>query len=247
MPFHRITHHPKFRFATLHHYGCTFRCPFCSYKLRSGADGTPGLSFPKPSRFLAVPAIEAALRGVEIDKIYFMGGEPTIDPDLPALLRFAKEELNCATRLGHTNGSRLPLAHLDGANVGFKAFTPELHRRITGFDRETIYRNFAAAFDAGLDLAANMIYIPGLVELDEFEALMKFLRRLSPEIPFHIMGYIPVPGQAFRRPDEDEMAAVLALCRSYLATVGSSHLTATEATDLAARDDRFQVETVAGE
>ena len=44
MPFFKITYNEKYRFATLHNFGCTFRCGVCSYKLRSGADGVPGLS-----------------------------------------------------------------------------------------------------------------------------------------------------------------------------------------------------------
>ena len=52
MPFFKITHNPKHRFATLHNFGCTFRCRVCSYKLRSGADGVPGQSWPHPAEFL---------------------------------------------------------------------------------------------------------------------------------------------------------------------------------------------------
>ena len=52
MPFFKITYNPKHRFATLHNFGCTFRCGVCSYKLRSGADGVPGQVYPRPERFL---------------------------------------------------------------------------------------------------------------------------------------------------------------------------------------------------
>ncbi len=247
MAFYRITYHEQYRFATLHNFGCTFRCPFCSYKLRSGAEGTPGLSSPAPARFLSEEEQKDALRSVPVDKVYFMGGEPTTARELEPMLAFAKHELGAITRLGHTNGSRLPLKNLDGANVGFKAWTPELHHAVTGREAALIYGNFRAAFDAGLDLAANMIYIPGLVELKEFEALMRFLSQLSPDIPFHIMGYISVPGQPYRRPTEEEMQSVLALCRSYLRNVGASHLTTDEAMDLTARDDRFAVRVIAGQ
>lgn len=47
-------------------------------------------------------------------------------------------------------------------------------------------------------MAANMVFVPGLVGLAEFEGLMKFLSRIGCDIPFHIMGYIPVPGQPYR-------------------------------------------------
>ena len=173
-----------------------------------------------------------------------MGGEPTVAKELPELLAFAKQELGAVTRLGHTNGSRLPLEFLDGANVGFKAWSLELHRRITGRDKNLIYDNFAAACDAGLEMAANMVYVPGLVELDEFAGTVQFLSRISPEIPFHIMGYIPVPGEPYRRPTDAEMEQAEALCRTYLRHVASSHLTDAEALDLTCRDHRFRVRTV---
>lgn len=86
MSFYRITSHKSLHFATLHNYGCTFRCCFCSYRLRSGADGAPGLSYPPPKRFLSVAEIEAALRKAAPEKVYFMGGEPTT----------AKELRNCS-------------------------------------------------------------------------------------------------------------------------------------------------------
>ncbi len=246
MSFHRVTWNEKYRFVTLHNYGCTFRCPFCSYKLKSGPEGIPGLSSPKPERFLPVPELKAALRSVSPLKVFFMGGEPTVAPELPELLEFAKVELGAITRLGHTNGSLLPLPHLDGANIGFKAWREELHQQLTGKPKELIYGNFQKAFEAGLDLAANMIYIPGLVEEEEFEGLTRFLRGLSRRIPFHIMGYIPVPGQPWRQPTAGEMERVTALCRRNLDTVNSSHLSSAEALDLSARDDRFRVRVIAG-
>ncbi len=245
MAFYRITYHDQYHFATLHNYGCTFRCPFCSYKLRSGADGTPGLSSPAPKRFLSVEEQQQALLRVRPEKVYFMGGEPTTARELETMLAFAKRELGAETRLGHTNGSRLPLPHLDGANVGFKAWSETLHRQLTGRAKRPIYDNFAAAFDAGLQLKANMVFVPGLVDFKEFEGLVDFLARLSPELPFHIMGYIPVPGQPYRRPTDVEMRELTALCRSRLHRVSSSHLTSEQALDLTVRDDRFAVRTLA--
>ena len=61
MAFHRITYHEQYKFATLHNYGCTFRCSFCSYKLRSGADGRPGFAVPKPQKYLTVEEIKKVL------------------------------------------------------------------------------------------------------------------------------------------------------------------------------------------
>ncbi|NLF94669.1 MAG: radical SAM protein [Oligosphaeraceae bacterium] len=246
MAFYRITRNEKYDFATLHNWGCTFQCPFCSYKLRSGAEGRPGFAEPRPARFLSIAEQKDALQRVKPGKVYFMGGEPTVAREIEEMLAFAKHELGAQTKLGHTNGSRLPLPCLDGANVGFKAFSEELHQEITGRPKTLIYDNFARAYDQGLQMAANLVFIPELVGLAELEGLVRFLAALDREIPFHIMGYIPVPGQPWRRPTAEEMTAARQLAETYLKSVALSHLSPDEALDLTARDDRFAVSIIAG-
>lgn len=246
MAFYRITYNEKYDFATLHNWGCTFRCPYCSYKLRSGAEGRPGFATPKPENFLSVAEQKKALLEVRPSKVYFMGGEPTVAAELEEMLIFAKEELGAETKLGHTNGCRLPLPCLDGANVGFKAWSEELHLQITGKPKSLIYDNFRNAFHAGVKMAANMVYIPGFVDLDELEGCVKFISSLDREIPFHIDGYIPIPGEPHRRPTDEEMIQAEQLVKSYLPNCRYSHLTSEEALDLSARDDRFRVKRIAG-
>ncbi len=245
MAFYKVTYHEKYHFATVHNFGCTFRCPVCSYKLRSGPDGHSGQAHPKPERFLTPCQVRYALNSVAVDKVYFMGGEPTVASELPVILEFAKNELNARTFLGHTNGSRLPLPNLDGANVGLKAWDEKVHLAYTGREKGPIFENFAAAFHAGMELRANVVYVPGLVDLDQVEAIAAWLAALSRDIPLHIMGYIPVPGQPYARPTEEQMAAAVDACRKHLAQVASSHLTSEQALDLSARDDRFVVREIA--
>lgn len=241
MAFYKLTYNKQHRFATVHNYGCTFRCPTCSYKLRSGPGGKPGFASPAPERYLETWEIKEALRRLPIENLYFMGGEPTVAKDLPEMLRFAKEELRVGTRLGHTNGSRLPLPHLDGANVGLKAWDEDLHRAVTGQDRKRVFDNVAAAHKAGMNLKVNVVYVPGLVDLDQVEGIAAWLASVSRDIPFHIMGYIPVPGQPYPPPTEEQMAAAEAVGRRHLADVAGSLLTPNHALNLADRDDRFAV------
>jgi len=245
MAFHKVTYNEKYRFATLHNKGCTFRCPVCSYKLRSGADGAPGLGFPAPERFLSREELKQALRSVPVDKVFFMGGEPTVAPELPEMLDFVRNELGVKTYLGHTNGSKLPLPNLNGANVGLKAWDENVHRVYTGQPKQRIFDNFAAAFAAGLELKANVVYVPGLVDVDQVEAIAAWIATLNPDIRFHIMGYIPVPGQPYPRPTTEQMQTAEEVCRRHLHHVASSHLTTLEANDLSARDDRFVVTRIA--
>lgn len=245
MPFFKITYNDKYRFATLHHYGCVMHCPVCSYKLRSGANGVPGQSFPRPSSFLDIPTIQTALRSVPIDKVYFMGGEPTIARELPALLDFAKNTLKVNTYLGHTAGWRIPVENLDGANVGLKAWDEQVHLTYTGRKKQDIFPSFANAAAAGLEMKANVVYVPGLVDQDQVQAIAQWIAGVNLDIPLHIMGYIPVPGQPYARPTVEQMQEVVGQCRRHLNHVAYSHLSSQEALDLTARDDRFAVRAIA--
>lgn len=244
MAFYKVTYHEQYHFATVHNFGCTFRCSTCSYKLRSGANGKPGLAYPGPERFLETLEIQDTFRHLPVEKVYFMGGEPTVARALPEMLRFAKEELGVETRLGHTNGSRLPLPYLDGANVGLKAWNDDLHRALTGQEREAIFQNVAAAYDAGMDIKVNVVFIPGLVDLDQVEAIAAWLAAIDRNIPFHIMGYIPVPGQPYPQPTKSQMALSEEVSGRHLHRVASSRLDSAQALHLSDRDDRFAVRRV---
>ncbi|MEI7729298.1 MAG: radical SAM protein [Verrucomicrobiota bacterium] len=245
MSFHTITHNAKYRFATLHNFGCMFRCPVCSYKLHSGPEGRPGYAWPKPDGFLTTEQIKEALRTVDLATLYFMGGEPTMARNLAELLGFGKNTLGVRTFLGHCNGWKLDLPNLDGANVGLKAWDPQVHRAYTGREKELIFGNFQRAFEAGMDLKANVVYVPGLVDVDQVEAIAAWLGSLSRDIRFHIMGYIPVPGQPYERPTAEQMTEAVACCQRHLNQVGMSHLTSEEARNHAVRDDRFAVKQIA--
>lgn len=245
MAFYQITYNEKYNFATLHNWGCTFHCTFCSYKLRGGAESRPGFMTPKPDTFLKTADIKQTLTELQPDTVYFMGGEPSLAKDLDEIIKFAKTSLGAKTKLGHTNGSRIPKDGLDAANVGFKAWTPELHQKITGKPKELIYGNFTDAFESGINMEANFVYIPHLTDLDEMEGLLGYLSELDRNIPFHIMGYIPVPGEPWNRPTNEQMMLAEKLSREYLTNVHSSHLTSNEALDLSSRDDRFMVTVVA--
>ena len=81
MAIYKITYSEKYRRATLHNYGCNFRCRGCTYKLKRN---------PRPKQFPTIEAIHDCLRGLDLDAVHFMGGEPTTNPQLPDLLAFCK-------------------------------------------------------------------------------------------------------------------------------------------------------------
>jgi len=232
MPFTKITYSEPYRRATVHNRGCNFRCRGCAYKIKDPLPPEPPLS---------LAGLREALSGLALERVHFMGGEPTTNPELPAALALCRRELSLRTFLGHTNGSRIPLEDLDGANVSFKAFSPGKHLYYTGQPAEPVYSHFRQAHEAGLEMRASCVYIPGFVDLDEVEQIARFVADCSPEIPFHIMGYIPIPGTPWPRPTDQQMTEVVLLAREHLQQVGFSHLTVDEARDLTHRDDRFRV------
>jgi len=245
MAFYKVTYNSKHDFATVHNYGCTFKCPICSYKLMSGAGGTPGLAYPKPERYLSIDEIKTALISVSPGSVRFMGGEPTVAKELPELLRFVKNELNARTMLGHTNGCDLSFKDLDAANVGLKAWDDDVHMSITGIEKKRIYGNFRKAADNGMKLSANLIFIPGLVDIDQVEKVAEFVSSFN-DVPFHIMGYIPVPGQSYRRPTVNEMEDAKKAAERYVKDVQYSHLSPEQLLSLERKDDRFDVRVIAG-
>jgi pyruvate formate lyase activating enzyme len=125
--------------------------------------------------------------------------------------------------------------------VGLKAWDNDLHRALTGRERETIFQNVAAAYGAGMDIKINVVFIPGLVDVDQVEAIAAWLAAIDRNIPFHIMGYIPVPGQPYPQPSQQQMASSEEVSRRHLNLVASSRLESAQALNLSDRDNRFAV------
>lgn len=235
MATYKVTYSEKYGRATVHNFGCNFRCRGCSYKLKPPV---------RPERFPTLEQVKECLRSLPARAVHFMGGEPTTNPHLPELLAFCKQELGLTTRLGHTNGSRLVMENLDGTNVSFKAFSEDLHRDYTGHPAAPVYENFVRAYQAGLEMRASTVFIPEYTGLAELERIVQFVAGVDPAIPFHIMGYVPVPGAPWRRPTEEEMEEAVALAQSHLHTVTFSHLTPEQLLNTEQRDDRFVVRQV---
>ena len=123
----------------------------------------------------------------------------------PNMLAFCKRELGVTTRLGHTNGSGLVLENLDGSNVSFKAFDDELHREYTGRPVAPSFDNFRRSYEAGLEMKASTVFNPDFGGLEQVEKVAAFVGGLDRSIPFHVLGYIPVPDAPWRRPTDEEM------------------------------------------
>ena len=85
--------------CTLFTFGCNFRCPFCHNASLVLADRSDGSGMEEEEFFKFLRSRRGILEGVCIS-----GGEPTLQPDLPAFIRKVKD-MGFAVKLD-TNGYR---------------------------------------------------------------------------------------------------------------------------------------------
>ena len=205
-----------FKRANIYNHGCNFNCTWCSYKLKNGN---------KPKKFLNIDQIKKILSNLDIERVHFLGGEPTIYSGLAEIVDFAKNELGIYTKIGHSNGSRMLPQGIDAASISIKTISEKIHIEHTGVSNAPVLRNFAEAYDRGIALDASSVLIPGFIDCDEIEKIAQFIADISPSIPYHIVGYLPVPNSPWREPTPKEVKKAENIAKKYLKNVTSSCLT----------------------
>ena len=198
--------------------GCNFRCGFCHNASLMGRP-RPGLSWDK---------LEAAVRAFKknwVTGVAITGGEPTLDPGMPDLVRFFKER-GWAVKLdtNGTNPERLrdlaPL--LDSVAMDVKA-SLEAYPELTGWPDPTPIRE-------SLEIVKGMGE-KGLLRttiLDPFhtDAMMHAIGRLiAGAAAYQMQAFVPrddLPDPGFRtlaRTTPERLAALQALMRPYAKTI----------------------------
>jgi len=213
MAIHKITYSEEFKRVNLHNYGCNFNCNWCLYKLEGRS---------KPEKFLKLDEIKKVLCELDIERAHFVGGEITTYPQLSTLTDFTRNELGVYTKIGHSNGFKLPPASIDAISVSIKSFSEDVYQRFTGQSNKPVLENFKTIYERGVDVDASSVYIPGLVEADEISSIAEFIAKLDPEITYHITGYVPVPGVSWRSPTYDEILKGKSAAEEYLENVNLS-------------------------
>lgn len=194
--FYKITYSQKDRRLSIYNWGCNFNCKVCTYKIAPPYNGE------RPLQMEEIKRVIKEMRR-DIKRVHFLGGEPTINPYLPELIKFVKE-LGLTPYLGHTNGTNL-IEGIEGMVVSIKAISEELHIEYTGRSNREVLKNLKEAYSRGIDIKTNTVFVPGYVDSGEIEKIARFLSSISESIPFHIIGYLPVPGLPYRRPEREEI------------------------------------------
>lgn len=164
---------------------CNFRCVYCM-----PAEGLPWLPKAEILRYEEITEVVRQLAPLGLRRIRITGGEPTIRPELPTLIRMLRAIPELEDIALSTNGVKLPEmareladAGLDRVNISADSLRPErvaaIARRDVGFD---LARAAEAATAAGLDpVKVNVVVMRGINddEVAEFAAL-------TVEHPWHV-------------------------------------------------------------
>ncbi|RLA99211.1 MAG: hypothetical protein DRG55_08195 [Deltaproteobacteria bacterium] len=222
MAVYHITYAPEVKELYLYlDAGCPMRCWGCItefYPLdchMASPGGAPRGPLP----------VEEALRAVEpleVKKALFLGREPTVDPDLPRLLKALKAR--GVHNVLITNGWRVLTEGVDEVCLSIKAVTPRVFQAFTGLeDPRRVLENFRRYASTGVLLRAESVLVPGLVEQPEIGRIARFIAGVNPSIPYRIDAYLPHPGDSYRAPTLRELQEARERARRYLKEVTILH------------------------
>ena len=202
--------------AILCNHGCNWDCSICSYKLREDL---------QPSRFLSTRMVLENLSSAKVKKVVLLGGEPLTCADLDVIVDYAKEELGARVKIAHSNASLLPPEGVDEMGVSLRAVTKRKHQQLTGVPNNKVLANIYKLHDRGIELRMSTILIPEVITLDEIEKIVEYVASVDESIPFHITGYIPVPGIPWKSPSLEDTKAAVRVAFKHLKNVTCSSLT----------------------
>jgi pyruvate formate lyase activating enzyme len=176
--------------------GCQFRCVYChnpdTWKMSNG--------IPVPlSR--AVEQIRKYRHSLQTMKggLTISGGEPLVQHKFVLKVFGAAKEMGVHTALDSNGylGDRLSDADLDCIDLvllDLKAFTPELHKRLTGLDNRPVHEFARRLAAARKPIWVRFVLVPGWTDdLAEIGRIADFAAKLGnvervDVLPFHQMG-----------------------------------------------------------
>ena len=188
--YHLMPGSLSFSVATV---GCNFRCVFCQnsdisqYPHQTG--GVTGDELLPEDVVMA-----AAARGCA--SVSYTYTEPTVYMEYVVdTARLAKRSglLNVMVTNGYTGPEivRSDLAGLiDGANIDLKSFSDDFYRRLCSARLAPVLDAILSYFAAGIWIEITTLIIPGENDSEqELKEIARFIRGMSPDIPWHISRY----------------------------------------------------------
>ncbi len=157
--------------AVLFLRGCNFRCPYChNAELLEAGEDADNLTWEELASFLKE-------RAGWLDGVSITGGEPTVHDDLPALCTRLRD-MGMAVKVD-SNGSRphllaelISLGLVDFVAMDFKTSLDKYWQVArTAVDPRRIAESIATLKGSGIEHEFRCTVVPGLVGLEELEAM----------------------------------------------------------------------------
>ncbi|MBS7655585.1 radical SAM protein [Candidatus Bathyarchaeota archaeon] len=210
--------------------GCNFQCKGCILKqliwdCHLNNENQHALQAVKDLRKLSLSEFKDIIKGFDVKKAILGGGEPTIDKELPDIINVLNA-LGVKTRL-LTNGylinedfiKKLEEAGLSSICISIKAYDDDIHQFYTGKSNKPVLNNFKILDKSQIELMAESVLIPELIEYNEIKRIAKFIAGIRSSIPYRIDAFIPINDASWRAPSLEEVIKASKIAKRYLKKV----------------------------
>ena len=165
----------------------------------------------------------------------FCLNEPAVS--LGTLIRIAHRLKGAGFRIGCASNGCMSqgtvdslVQNLDFINIGMKGSSDEVYRECDApCTVDQVFENIRAFESAGVHLEVSVVYRRG--KEDEVYGVAEKISQISPDIPLHIMRFVPFEGVSeIYEPSQEEAEHMLTVCRQNLRwvylfnTPGTQHL-----------------------
>lgn len=185
-------------------YGCSLNCLFCQNWTHKRISSAPQTSVDE--------LVDLTLSNKRISCWCWFGGSP--EPQLPFAVEASRRviEAKPSSRVlrvcyewngdGHPSLIKKAVETVveSGGNVKFdlKAFTPSVHKALTGLDNKRILENFEMVYREFYGrrqdlpvLGATTLLVPGYVDAEEVGLIARFIASLDENMPYSLLVFHP--------------------------------------------------------
>lgn len=220
MGVYHITYTPELKEICLYmDCECNFSCHGCINRYYPW-DVHLDKILEKNKNILSRQDVISLLESLSFEKVIFLGSEPTLDNDFLPLAKILKKKFQ-SYNIFLTNGWKyVEDEALDEVCVSIKSISKNLFKNFTGKDEpERVMKNFIKYANSRLRVRAETVLIPDAIDKNEIEKIARFISEVNDNIHYRIDGYIPYPGDKFRRPTMKELEEAKKIAQKYLKNV----------------------------
>jgi pyruvate-formate lyase-activating enzyme len=178
---------------------------------------------------LSLSEFRYIVEGLNVKRAVLGGAEPTLDKELLNVidslndLDIKTDLLTNGYALNETFVEKLEKAGLTSIRVSIKAYDDNIHQFYTGQTNRPVLDNFKLLNESRIELAAESVLIPGLIEKDEIGRIAKFISSVNLSIPYRIDGFISIHDASWRSPSPREVIEATRVAKRYLKAVSYIH------------------------